>query len=151
MAELRLIPLGELLDDNQINQLQRKLEELGVKELGKAPDDFMDVEESLSEEQLTDFLDRLEAHEIACDIYLSTEFEGRVEVSSSGHVVGSAHALADALEEIRDELDLESDDAADDEELELQPIEVQLLASWRSFAKASAACLEQQVPMHVIQ
>lgn len=147
MAELRLITLTECLSDDQLLELKQKLVDFGVTQLVEA-DDPLDLEDTLSEDQLTDFMDRLEAHDIAADIYLPVEFEGRVGVGDQAF--GSVHTLLEALEEIREELDLDEPAGEDDDQLELEMIEEQLSYAWKTFARAASACIDRQVPLHVI-
>jgi hypothetical protein len=111
----------------------------------------VEFDEALTDEQLTDFMDRLDAHDLACDFYLPVEFEGRVELGEHG--VGSAYSLLDALEEIREELGIEEDGAEDEEEeeeLDLDVIEEQLRYVWRTFLKAASTCVEKQVPLQIV-
>lgn len=147
MAELRLLALGEALSEEKLARLHKKLAELGVRDLPDG-DDAADVEEVLSEGQLTDFQDRLEAHDIACDVYLPVEFEGRFEIGDRSF--GSALALLAALDELRDELDVEAEAESDGEAMDLEVIDEQLGHAWRVFARAVNACIERQVPLHVI-
>jgi hypothetical protein len=148
MAELRLIALSECLNDDQLTELKQKLVDFGVTELVDS-DDAVDLDDTLSEDQLTDFLDRLEAHDIAADIYLPVEFEGRVGVGEQ--TFGSVHALAEALEEIREELDIDEPSASDgDDEMDLEMIEEQLSYAWQVFTRAANACIDRQIPLHVI-
>ena len=149
MAELKLMPIGDTLAPEDVRNLNRLLKELGA---GPAPhtDESLELDEVLSENQLADFFDRLEAHEMACDIYLPLEFEGRLEVGD-GQTIGSTHALLEALNEIRDELNI-----FDDSELEyyealyLEIVEEQLTYAWHTFTKAANACIEQHIPLHVM-
>jgi hypothetical protein len=150
VPELRLIPLDETFTKNQIQQLQRQLAELGVEPSALADEGDADLEEALTQEELTDFMDRLEARDLACDIYLPVEFEGRVEVGETG--VGSAHSLLEVLEELREELDID-EDAEEEEEEEADmgdAIEEQLRSTWRSFMRAATVCVEKRVPLHVL-
>lgn len=148
MPELRLLPLEETFDAEERSELKAQLAELGVEQLPEA-DDSVDLDDVLSEEQLTDFSDRLEAHEIACDVYLPVEFEGRIEVNDRS--IGSAHALAEALEELRDELDIDEIPADPDEDaLDVEMIEEQLVYAWKVFNRATSACISRVMPLHVI-
>jgi len=147
MAELKLLSLSESLVPDQIEKLRVQLHKLGVDFSDN--DDSIDLDDALTEDQLTDFMDRLEAHDIACDVYLPAEFEGRLTIGEQTY--GSAHALSEALEELREELDIDNEDSGeDDEELELEVIEEQLTYAWRVFARATNACLDRRVPLHVI-
>lgn len=147
MAEIRLLPLEEILNNDQRKKLERKLVDLGVEEIPES-DESPDFEDALSEEQLTDFMDRLDAHDIACDIYLPVDFEGKVKIGE--HHVGSAYMLVEALEEIRDELDIDGEDDEDDEDEILEMVEEQLHDAWRVFNKAATLCVERSVPLHVL-
>ena len=152
MAELRLLPLDDVFGSTEIGKLLTRLAEFGIHELPDG-DDVIDLDDTLSDEQLTDFLDRLEAHDVACDIYLPVEFEGNVDVGDQS--VGSAYTLAEALEELREELDidaeeLEEDVDPDEDGSNIEMMDQQLSAAWHAFARAANACVSRQVPLHVI-
>ena len=67
----------------------------------------------MDDSALSEFMDRLEGHDIAADIYLPVEFEGIVEVA--GLRVGSLPLLLEVLDELKDELDDEEEEAEDEE------------------------------------
>lgn len=146
MAELRLLSLDETLRESQLTVLRRELIELGVETIPEGNDDI-DLEETLTEDQLTDFLDRLDAHDLACDLYLPVEFDGIVEVEDSK--IGSAYSLLDALEELREELAID-EDSEDDEEMDMEVIEEQLRFTWRVFLRSANTCIDRQLPLHII-
>ena len=148
MPELRLLPLEETLSRTQIAQVRAELTALGAGDL-PPDDDDVDLDEVVTDDQLTDFMDRLEAHDLACDLYLPLEFDGVFEVEEQK--VGSAQALLEALEELREELaiDEESTDAEEEGEIE-DVIEEQLRFTWRVFLRAAGTCVERQVPLHII-
>ncbi len=149
MPELRLDPLSDILRTNQQKILARELAELGIDEIPTGEDSDVDLEEAFTEDQLADFMDRLEAHDLACDIYLPVEFDGIIEIGDLG--IGSTYALIDALEEIREELDIDEDATdEDEEELDLDVIEEQLRHSWRTFLKAANTSIDKQIPLHVL-
>lgn len=149
MAELRLIPLDDILNKNQRKKLLQQLAELGINNLPDDNDDDVDLEESLNDDQLTDFMDRLDAHDLACDLYLPIEFDGTLDLGERS--VGSAYALLDALEELREELDIDDDSSEEEEEeLDMEVIEEQLRFTWRIFLRAANTCIERQVPLFVI-
>ena len=147
MAELRLLPLGDTLSEKQLKVLRRELVELGVDDLNEGEDDA-DLEEALTEDQLTDFMDRLDAHDLACNIYLPVESEGVVEIGDIS--VGSAYSLLDALEELREELDIDEEEEEDEEDMDMEVIEEQLRITWRVFLRSATTCVDRQVPLHVI-
>lgn len=148
MPELKLLSISDILNDKDLSKLERKLADLGVDELPDSDDS--DFEDTLSDDQLTDFLDKLDAHDVACDIYLPVEFEGPVEIGERS--IGSAHALLEALEELRVELDIDEETETDpDDELELEMIDEQLSHAWHVFARGASACIARSVPLLIIQ
>jgi hypothetical protein len=149
MAELRLMPLDDILNKAQLKTLARQLTDQGIDEVPMGEDGEVDLEEVITEDQLTDFMDRLDARDLACDVYLPVEFDGRINVGDQG--VGSACSLLEVLEELREELDIDEDSTEEeDEDLDLGVIEEQLRTTWRIFLRAANTCLEKQTPLHII-
>jgi hypothetical protein len=115
MSEIELGPVSERLDDEEVKTLGRLLDQAGAKyPLNDENQTSQIIASRLSEDAMTEFLDRLEAHDIAADMYLPIEFEGRLSVGD--YRVASAQALVDILEEMKEELAVEEDDDYDDEE-----------------------------------
>ncbi|HVR63374.1 MAG TPA: hypothetical protein VMU50_15845, partial [Polyangia bacterium] len=115
MAEIELAPLSHRLDDDEMKTLARSLEELGVSGQPKSDEHSAHtIAARLSEEALTEFLDRLDAHDIGAEIYLPIEFDGRVVVGD--YRVASSQALLEVLEEMKEELDVDSEEGDEDEE-----------------------------------
>ncbi len=112
MADIEIGALNERLSDEEIVELVNGLEELGAPRLPKAADDTTIPVGDADDDALTEFLDRLEAHDAACDIYLPVEFEGRIEVGEMR--VGSAATLLEALEEMKDELSIDEEEDEED-------------------------------------
>lgn len=148
MAELRLSPLEDLLSDEELDKLWSELMELGVEEGLPEGDEDGELEESLTDDQLTDFMDRLEASDIGCTIYLPIEFDGVVEVGD--YTFGSALTLLDTLEELQEELELGDDTIEDEDEFDLGVIEAGLRHAWRVFVVGANRCVAHQMPMLVI-
>ena len=99
MAEIEVAPLSHRLDDDEVKLLARRLRDLGVSELDRGEDSAAHtIASRLSDEALTEFLDRLDAHDLGAEIYLPVEFEGRVTVGEFR--VASTHALLEVLEEM---------------------------------------------------
>ena len=105
---------------------------------------------------MTEFLDRLEAHDMAADIYLPVEFDGRLHVGDLR--VASAVSLSETLEEMKEELAIEDDDfeeddeEEDDEEEELEEgtvIEAQLRNIWQLVFDACGESLDKNVALHL--
>ena len=110
----------------------------------------------LSEEALTEFLDRLDAHDLGAEIYLPIEFEGRVTVGE--YRVASTQALLDVLEEMREELDVDAEEEDEDEEEEEDEdeeedegtvIEAQLRHIWHLVSDGAVESIEKGLPLHL--
>src|SRR5262245_6734061 len=109
MAEIELAPLSHRLDDDENKTLSTLLEEIGTPASAREDENVSHtIAARLSEEALTEFLDRLDAHDLGAEIYLPIEFEGRVTVGD--YRVASTQALLDVLEEMREELDVDAED-----------------------------------------
>jgi UDP-N-acetylglucosamine enolpyruvyl transferase len=156
MSEIELAPLSDRLEDDEIRTLLKQLEQAGAKFTNLDDSHTQVVATRLSEDAMTEFLDRLDAHDIAADIYLPVEFDGRLTVGD--YRVASAHALVDVLEELKEELTVEEEDADyDDEEEEDEEedadegtvIEAQIRNIWRLVNDACGEALERQLPLHL--
>jgi len=156
MAEIELAPLSHRLDDDEMKTLVRLLDEAGVPRIGKADEHSTHtIAARLSEEALTEFLDRLDAHDIGAEIYLPIEFEGRVTVGE--YRVASSQILLDVLEEMREELDVDAEDEEEDEEEEEDDveedegtvIEAQLRHIWHLVADGATESIEKNLPLHL--
>jgi hypothetical protein len=151
MAEIEIGPLSERLSDDEIADLLARVEKLGAPKLGASDDEHVDaVGEGLDEGVLTEFLDRLDGHDVAAEIYLPIEFEGSLEIASLR--VASAPALLDVLEELKDELDSEVDEM-DDEDSDYDDdqriLAQQLREAWKLFYQGAKTAVERHLPLHV--
>lgn len=156
MSEIELAPLSDRLEDDELKQLMRALEQAGVRFNAEDDHTTHTIATRLSEDAMTEFLDRLEAHDLAADIYLPVEFEGRVQ--SGDYRVASAHSLTEVLEELKDELDVDEDDDAEyedeedeeeEEEDEGTVIEAQLRNIWQLVSDGCQEALEKGIPLHL--
>jgi hypothetical protein len=95
---------------------------------------------------------------MGADIYLPIEFEGRITVGD--YRVGSSHALLDVLDEMKEELDVESDEEYEEDEEEEEEeeeedddegtvIEAQLRHIWQLVSDAAAESVEKNLPLHL--
>ena len=163
MAEIDIKPLDERLSEDEIVELYSALDKHGAPHPPKGTDEqSTTVVEGLDDDVLTEFLDRLEVHDLACEIYLPVEFEGRIEAANVR--VGSAAALVDVLEEMRDEMfadededeDSEPDGDEDEVEDEAAILEGKLRHVWKLFFTGATAAIERHLPLdqlgsHVLQ
>jgi hypothetical protein len=160
MSVIELAPLSETLDDDELKTLQRLLEQAGAKFVGGENETRHKIASRLDEDAMTEFLDRLEAHDLAADIYVPVEFEGRLHVGD--YRVASAQLLVDVLEEMKDELDVDEDadkEADDDEdsdeeeeeeeEDESTVIEAQLRHIWQLVSDGCSESVEKKIPLHL--
>ena len=159
MSEIELGPVSERLDDEEVKTLGRLLEQAGAKyPVNDQNQTSQIIATRLSEDAMTEFLDRLEAHDIAADMYLPVEFDGRLSVGDFR--VASAQTLTDVLEEMKEELAVEEDtEYEEDDELEEEDdeeeedegtvIEAQLRNIWRLVNDACGEAMDKGVPLHL--
>lgn len=113
MASIELGSLSHHLDDEEIDAVTSALSEADIDlDLDDEADGRL-LEGKLDEDLLADFLDRLDANGVACDIYLPGDFEDVLD--AGGYTVGSSHALMLILDEIRDDLFTGDDDDEEEE------------------------------------
>jgi hypothetical protein len=172
MAEIEIAPLADRLGDEEIGELKNELEKIGAPRLPAAIDDGAagKLATGIDDDVLAEFFDRLEAYDIACEIYLPAEFEGRVEIGDKR--VGSAHTLLEVLEELKEELLMEEDDEDEDEDLDddedeedddedeeedddddygdnLELIDEQLRKVWKIVYNGAQTAMERKLPLYV--
>jgi hypothetical protein len=111
MATVELGSLSQHLDDEEVAAILKALKKNEVS-LELDDHDTVVLARDIDGDLLADFLDKLDAHDAKCDIYLPMEFDFTVD--AGGYKVGSAAALATILEEMKEELT----EAADDEDEE---------------------------------
>jgi hypothetical protein len=161
MAEIEIGPLSERLSDEELKELHAKLERLGAPRLGPEADGDATVVASVDGDVLVEFLDRLDAYDLACEIYLPSEFEGRVEVGE--YRVGSTPALVEVLEEMKDEMDEEEeeedaeaedveDDDDDDEDAyaNMKILEQKVRRLWKVLYDGAQVALDRRLPLYVL-
>jgi len=156
MAEIELAPLSHRLDEDEVKTLGKLLSEAGAPPFEKTDEHASHtIAARLSEEALTEFLDRLDAHDLGAEIYVPVEFEGRVVVGDFR--VASSQALLDILEEMREELNVDAEDEDEDEEEEEEDededegtvIEAQLRHIWHLVTDGVTESLEKNMPLHL--
>jgi hypothetical protein len=156
MAEIELAPLSHRLDEEEARTLARLLAEAGASKLEKVDEHGSHtIAARLSENALTEFLDRLDAHDLGAEIYMPVEFDGRVIVGE--YRVASSQALLEVLEEMREELDVDAEDEEDEEEEDEDEeeedegtvIEAQLRHIWHLVADGATESIEKGLPLHL--
>jgi hypothetical protein len=121
MASIEIGPLSQYLDDEELSAITKAFEEADIDLDFDEEADLRLVEGDIDEDIFADFLDRLDAQGVGCDIYVPGDFEELI--AAGGYTIGSAHALMLALDEMRDDLIAEEAEeaeeaAADDEDFE---------------------------------
>jgi hypothetical protein len=155
MSEIELAPLTDRLEDDEVKTLQKLLDQTGAKFTNMDDSTTQTIAARLDEDAMTEFMDRLDAHDLAADIYLPVEFDGRLTVGD--YQVASAHALVDVLEEIKDELAVEDDEEADEDEDEDDDdyedegtvIEAQLRNIWKLVTDGCREAIDKNLPLHL--
>jgi hypothetical protein len=157
MAEIEIGPLPDRLTDEELRELGGKLEKLGAPSFKATEEGDASTVASVDGDVLVEFLDRLDGYDLACDIYLPLEFDGRVELGK--HRVGSATALLEVLEEMKDDLaptdeeDDDEDDEDDDEDDDygdMKLIEEKLRRLWKVVYDGAHDALERGLPLYVL-
>lgn len=150
MADIEIAPLSDRLSDDEIAELAKQMEKVGAGQLPRSDESHAGpVVEGLDDDAVDELLDRLEAHDLAAEIYLPVEFEGTVEV---GNVrVASAALLLEILDEVKDELLEDEEDEDEDEDDEEDDDAVSLAADlrlvWKGFYEGATASVERKLPL----
>lgn len=150
MAEIEIGPLTDRLTDEEIAELAAQLEKVGAPQLPHGDEAHQaTLGDGVDDNALSEFMDRLEGHDIAADVYLPVEFEGILEVAELR--IGSLPILLEVLDELKDELDDEEEEAEDDESYdEDQKILAQeLRVAWKMFYTGATSAMDRHLPLHV--
>lgn len=155
MAEIEIGPLSERLGEEEIAEIGRALKKAGAPKLPTGDDERIKVARNIDDDVLAEFQDHLEAHDIACDVYLPVEFDGRVEAADLR--IGSLQTLVEVLELLKEELDISGDEDEEDyededegeEPYELDLIENQIKQVWKYFYDGATTALDHSLPMFV--
>lgn len=151
MAEIEIGPLTDRLSDDEIADLVARMERMGTPKLPDGDDkEGTSVGDGLDDDVLVEFLDRLDGHDVAAEIYLPVEFEGAIEIADLR--VGSAPALLEVLDELKDELiaeDEDEDEEDDDDDEDRRIHGRELRRAWKMFYDGAQAAVERKLPLHV--
>ena len=150
MPSIEVGPLSVRMGDEEIAELAAAMETADAGTMPPSDESAGGtLEDGLDEDALTEFMDRLEGNDIAADIYLPVEFEGRLEAADFR--VASLHALAEVLEGMAEDLDIEDEedeeDEGDEDEDEDFASEIELLEDrirniWRIMFDAAQQAVE---------
>jgi hypothetical protein len=151
MAVIEIRPLSDRFADDEIAELARQMEKSGAPSLPRSDESQVaTVADDVDDDALTEFLDRLDAHDISADVYLPVEFEGVFEVADLR--VASLQSLMDVLDEVKDEIDVDEDED-DEEEEEEQDDEhdpsAELREVWHYVYDGAVAALDRKLPLHI--
>src|SRR5262249_22073595 len=147
MAEIEIGPLTDRLTDEEIAELAAQLEKLGAPQMPRGDESHQaTLGDGLDDNALSEFMDRLEGHDAAAEIYLPVEFEGAFEVADLR--VASLPLLLEVLEELKDELDDEEEEAEDEESYDddQKILAQQRRSAGKIFWTAGATATEEATP-----
>jgi hypothetical protein len=150
MAEIEIGPLTDRLTDEEIAELAAQLEKVGAPQLPRGDDSHQStLGDGLDDNALSEFMDRLEGHDTAADIYLPVEFDGILEVAELR--VGSLPLLIEVLDELKDELDDEEAEAEEDDDYDddQRIVADQLRQAWKLFSTRAQTAMDRHLPLHV--
>jgi hypothetical protein len=166
MAEIEIGPLGDRLGDEELAELTAKLEKLGAPRLPKEDENAAGAATTVDGRTLEELRDRLEAYDLACEVYLPMDFDGTVEVGD--HRFGSCAVLVEVLEELKEDLGDEDDEDGDDDEddeddedddsdeeededyAEVRALEAKLRRLWKVLYDGAQAALDKRLPLYVV-
>ncbi len=152
MADIEIAPLSDRLGDEEIAEVDKALKKMGAPRVPVAEDVApTTIAAGIDADVLAEFLDHLEANDIACDVYVPVEFDGRVEAADLR--IGSVPALIDVLDELREDLSIDEEedeeDEGDEEEYEIGLVDKQMREVWKYFYDAAQAALERHLSVFV--
>lgn len=114
MASIELGPLSQYLDGEELAAITQAFQEVDIALNIDQEVDARLLEGDIDEDIFADFLDRLDAQHASCDIYVPGDFEEVIE--AGGYTIGSTQALMLALDEMRDDLASDDEEAEEEEE-----------------------------------
>ncbi|MEK6608461.1 MAG: hypothetical protein AABZ30_12445 [Myxococcota bacterium] len=151
MAAIEVAPLGDRFGEDEIAALASALQGVGAPVLPNADESAAKtIADGVDGELVADFLDRLEAFDMACDVYVPVEFESRVEVGELR--VGSSQCLIDVLDEMKDDLDVEEEEetgGGEDGEGDFDVIRAQMRQLWKLMYAGAHTSVERKLPLHL--
>lgn len=113
MASIEIGPLSQYLDDDELAVITKAFEEADIELESDDEADLALLEGDIDEDIFADFLDRLDAQGVGCDIYVPGDFEELID--AGGYTIGSTQALMLALDEMRDDLISEEEEEEEDD------------------------------------
>ncbi|MCD6498734.1 MAG: hypothetical protein J7M25_10620 [Deltaproteobacteria bacterium] len=157
MPNLEVGTLEDHLSDDEIRELLAALERAGIEGFAEGDKSGSgSVGETVDEDAVTEFMDRLEGHDVAADLYLPVEFDGRIDAADRR--IGSLMGLLDVLEEIADDLEIEDSDdpveSEDDDDVmyatEMEILDARLRVIWHAMFEGAHTALEHGLSLVVI-
>jgi hypothetical protein len=152
MAEIEIGPLSNRFSDEEIAELAKRMEKLGAPPLPRTDERHAaTIADDVDDDALSELMDRLDAHDLAADVYLPIEFEGVIEIADLR--VASAAALLDALDEVKEELDADEDDLDEeyDDDDDEPSLEAEVRDAWRYVLDGANAALDKKLPLLIKQ
>jgi hypothetical protein len=137
MPSVEIGLLSDRIDEDEFDELLEELEDRGMDPLPEADESAgRPIATGIDEDAIAEFMDRLESHEVAAELFVPVGFEGQLE--SGGIRVASLSSLLMVLEEVAEDLDindpdgLEEDDEEDVYSEDLDLMESRQRVVWRA-------------------
>ncbi len=152
MPNIEVGALEDHLSEDEVEEVQKALVQADVGELPQGDSAMgQSMLESADEDALTEFMDRLEGHELAANIYVPLDFEDRVEAGDLK--VASLNRLSEVLEELAEDLEIddldEEEEPEDEDELayasELELLEGRVRHIWKAMYDGVQLALEHDL------
>lgn len=152
MAEVEIAPLADRLAEDEIRTLESALKEVGAPHLQLGDESgSKTIADGVDEDLASELLDRLDAFDAACEVYLPLEFDAVVKVGDVRY--GSLQSLIDALEEMKDDLDIEAEeeteDPAEDDDTDYDYIRAQLKQLWKVLYIGAQTSMDRKLALYV--
>jgi len=150
MPNLEVGTLEDHLTDDEIRELLAALERAGIEGFSEGDKSGSgSVGETVDEDAMIEFMDRLEGHDVAADLYFPVEFDGRIDAADRR--IGSLMGLLEVLDEIEDSDDpVESEDDDAMYATEMGILDARLRVIWHAMFEDAHTALEHGLSLVVI-
>ncbi len=153
MANVEVGKLSDHLTDDEVDDILAAMQKADVPPPPEGDESgARTVASGIEEDAMNEFMDRLEAHDLAADLFVPMEFEGLVEAGDLR--IGSLGTLMEVLEALAEDLDIEDPDEPgglddDDDELafasELDMLEGRLRHIWQALFEGTHLALDHDL------
>ena len=152
MPNIEVGALEDHLSEEELEEVRSSLEKAGVGTLPEGDGAMgQSMLEGADEDALTEFMDRLESHDLAANVYVPLDFEGRLEAGDLS--IASLNRLVEVLEELAEDLEIEDldepDEPEDEDELvyanEMELLEGRVRHIWKAMYDGAQLALDHDL------